>query len=124
MSKTLKLYSLSEYTIRVDLDQLPCELRVYWSEYSDAQKPNFDVDGYWSMDIVSDQFDIKGIKIVSNCELLWPYALQNFGGFYLTDLSEKNNDPDYNGIGDRWELNYIPKDDIARFREQLNLETV
>ena len=120
----IPLEASAEYTLRIDLDNIACRIRVYWNEFSDAVKANYDTNGFWAMDVVNDIFDIKGIKLVGGTDLMWPYSHINFGGFILYDLTGQNEDPEFDGIGDRWQLNYIPIADIRAIREELKLEII
>lgn len=117
------LQETAEYSIRVDLDNIPCNFRIYWTEFSDAVKSEMDTNGFWSMDINNSLFDIKGIRLVGGTELMWPYSY-DFGGFVFYDMEGKNEDPSFTGMGRRWQLNYIPKAELLSFREELRLETV
>ena len=120
----IPLKAEAEYTLRIDLDNIACRIRVYWNEFSDAVKSSYDTTGFWSMDVVNDIFDIKGIKLVGGTDLMWPYSHINFGGFILYDMTGQNLEPEFDGIGERWQLNYVPIADIRSIREELKLEIV
>lgn len=122
--KTLPLLELIDYTMRIDLDLIPCTVRVYWNEFSDAEKSNFETAGCWYMDILNNLFTIDGIKIVGGCELMWPYSQVDFGGFVLTDMSNQDLDPEFIGMGSRWQLDYYDLSEIDAVRQALKLETV
>ena len=119
----IPLQETAEYTIRIDLDEIPCAIRIYWNEFSDATKAEYDTTGFWAMDLSNSIFDIKGIKIVGGTDLMWPYS-QPFGGFILYDMDLENKDPEFDGIGTRWQLNYVPISDIRAVREALSLEII
>jgi hypothetical protein len=123
MSVVIPLIESAEYTIRIELDGYPTRMRVYWTEYSDAIKAGRDTDGFWSMDLSNDLFDIKAVRIVGGTDLMWPYAYK-FGGFVLFDVEGGNLDPEFKGIGNRWQLNYYPIDEVQELREALKLEAV
>ena len=119
----IPLQETAEYSIRIDLENIPCNLRIYWTEFSDSIKDGMTTNGFWSMDITNEIFDIKAIKLVGGTDLMWPYS-HDFGGFVLYDMEGKNEDPSFIGVGRRWQLNYIPKSDIQSVREDLRLEIV
>jgi hypothetical protein len=119
----IPLQEAAEYTIRIDLDNIACRMRLYWNEFSDAVKANYDTNGFWAFDLSNDLFDIKGIKIVGGTDLMWPYSYP-FGGFILYDLTGENEEPEFDGIGERWQLNYVPIADVRAVREELGLEIV
>ena len=75
------LQELNDYTMRIDIEGMANTLRIYWVEFSATIKPEMQTNGFWLMDIKNKLFDIKGIKLVGGCELMWPYAQINFGGF-------------------------------------------
>jgi len=120
----IPLQEVAEYTMRIDLDNLPTVVRVYWNEFSESLKSEMSTDGFWAMDLSNELFTIKGIKLVTGTELMWPYSYANFGGFYLYDMELNADDPDFKGIGTRWQLNYIPIAELYNFRVSLFLETI
>jgi len=122
--KTIPLQELADYTMRLDLEGIPCDFRFYWVEFSEVDKPNFDTTGSWYMSISNSIFAIKDIKLVGGTELMWPYAHINFGGFVVYDRSDKNQDPEYLGMGNRWQLYYFEINEVDSIRQVLNLETI
>ena len=123
MSQVVPLQELAEYSFRIDLDRIACDIRIYWTEFPDLIKDDMPTDGFWSMDISNSIFTINGIKLLVNAELMWPYAY-NFGGFFLFDMSGANEDPEFIGMGDRWQLNYYPINEVGELRQALKLETI
>lgn len=120
---TIQLEEIAEYTFRIDLDEIVNTIRVYWSEFSDTMT-GMETDGFWSLDISNNLFTIKGIKLVGGVELMWPYSQIGFGGFFLYDMSNENLDPEFAAIGTRWQLDYIPIDELQAFRDSLGLENI
>ena len=120
----IPLQESAEYLMRIDLEGIPNRLRVYWNEFSDAIKPSYDTAGFWAMDLSNELFTINGIKLVGGTELMLPYSQVNFGGFYLYDMANENLDPEFVGIGTRWQLNYIPLSEIVEFRRGLGVEAL
>lgn len=118
------MQELNDYTMRIDIEGMANTLRIYWVEFSATIKPEMETNGFWLMDIKNKLFDIKGIKLVGGCELMWPYSQINFGGFYLVDTTGANLDPQFEGVTDVWQLNYISAANVEAFREALNLETI
>ena len=117
------LQPISEYTFRIDLDELTNTVRIYWTEFSDDQ-PDMETGGFWSMDISNDLFTIAAIKLAAGVELMWPYSQIKFGGFFLYDMDGENKDPEFLSIGDRWQLDYIPVAEVESFRDGLEYETI
>jgi len=120
----IPLQEASEYTMRIDLDNIPCVIRIYWNEFSDSLKSQMATNGFWAMDLSNELFTINGIKLVTGTELMWPYSYATFGGFFLYDTEFKGSDPEFNGMGTRWQLNYIPISGLQQFRVDLRLETI
>ena len=120
----IPLQEIAEYTMRIDLEGIPNRIRIYWNEFSDAIKSKMDTDGVWCMSISNELFTINSIKIVGGVELMMPYSQINFGGFALYDMSGENLDPEFEGIGDRWQLNYIPLSEVVEFRRRLGVEVI
>lgn len=117
------LQETSEYTLRLDFDEISTNVRVYWNEFSELVKPDYDTEGFWCMDLDNELFDIKGIKLVGGTDLMWPYS-EKFGGFLLFDMEGLNDDPEFDGIGTRWQLNYVPISEIEAVRVSLGLEII
>ena len=76
------------------------------------------------MDLSNELLTINGIKLVTGTDLMWPYSHANFGGFFLYDTEFRGSDPEFNGIGTRWQLNYIPIAELEEFRVDLRLEII
>ncbi|MAO24263.1 MAG: hypothetical protein Unbinned3818contig1000_56 [Prokaryotic dsDNA virus sp.] len=119
----IPLLESAEYTMRIELDLILCDIRVYWNEFSEAVKSSYDTDGFWAMDLSNDIFSIEGIKLVGGTDLMWPYS-HAFGGFIFYDMTGNNEDAQFEGIGERWQLSYIPIADIQSVRQELGLETI
>ena len=119
----IPIEEIAEQTIRIDLDGITNTVRVYWTEFSDVMT-DMDTAGFWSMDIINNLFTIKAIKLVGGVELMWPYSQINFGGFFLYDMTNENLDPEFAGIGTRWQLDYIPIDELQAFRDSLRYENI
>jgi len=63
----------------------------------------------WYMDIksVTGPVDIKGVALLVGIDLLAPYGYSDIiGPLEIIDNSGANEDPEYEGIGDRWTLEY------------------
>jgi hypothetical protein len=96
---TIKLRELPYYTGTVSLEGSTYRLTVKWNETT----------AKWYMDIKSvvGSVDIKGIALLTGIELLSPYGYAlKFGNLRIVDNSEANEDPLYEGMGDRWTLEY------------------
>ena len=42
----------------------------------------------------------------------------------MADTTGANLDPDFEGVADIWQLNYISAANVEAFRQALNLETI
>lgn len=124
MSLNIPLRENAEYTFRIDLDGIVNNCRIYWVQFSDTIAADMSTEGYWCLDIANDIFTIKGIKMVCGTDLMWPYSYANFGGFVVFDMTGANLDPEFVGIGERWQMNYYPISEIQAVREGLGLETL
>ena len=122
--RIMPLQELIDYTFRLDLDSIPTTIRIYWNEYSDADKANYDTQGVWFMGIENRILKIDDIKLVTGTELMWSYSHIDFGGFLLFDSMSENLDPEFIGMGNRWQLYYLELSEVAEFRQALNLETI
>ena len=65
----------------------------------------------WYMDIVGSNniVNVKGIALLGGCDLLEPYAYSELGSLLMLDTSGAAEDPNFAGMGTRFELRYLPK---------------
>ena len=124
MSLNIPLREQAEYTFRIDLDEIVNDCRIYWVQFSETIANDMSTAGFWALDIKNPIFTIKGIKLVCGVDIMWPYSHADFGGFVVFDMSGKNLDPEFNGIGERWQMNYYPIAEAQAMREGLGLETI
>jgi len=68
----------------------------------------------WYMDLkgVTNEVDLKGMKLVGGVDLLEPYAVIELGKMYIVDMSSRYEDPNYDNMGDRFQLLYVTKDEL------------
>jgi len=93
-------YPYTEYQVKFDNQAYTITTR--WNE----------TDESWYMDIVgvTNGVSYLGLKIVGGVGIIDPFAILELGSFYLIDLEEKYEDPDFDGFGDRYRIFYVPKD--------------
>ena len=98
---TIPLTANASYRFTVEIESETVEFAVRWNL----------VESAWYFDIVGVSFtlELKGIKFVGGVNLLKPYAVRELGGLYMIDSEEKNEDPDFDGLGDRYRLIYVTK---------------
>ena len=67
----------------------------------------------WYMDMtqLSDAtVSIKGMALLPGKELLSPYGYAHIlGELWVEDTADTEDDPTYEGMGDRWRLRYYPR---------------
>lgn len=98
---TIPLTPDPDYKFQVEIEDETVELRVRWNLVEQA----------WYLDItgVSFTLELLGLKLVGGVDLLKPYAVVELGGLFIIDSEEKNQDPDFDGLGDRYRLIYVTK---------------
>jgi len=83
------------------LDGIPVEIRQTYNE----------IDGGYFLDILAadGSIDVKGLRIATNSDMLDGLALSELGRLFAIDLERKSADPDFDGLGTRFILVYLPR---------------
>jgi hypothetical protein len=117
--QVIPITAYPEQTFRIVLDSVPYSWRVYWTAFDDTIKEivGDDIDGMWYADIVGGGIEIKGMAIVTGCNMFDPYAYDQIGQLWLVDSEIKLTDPTYESLGVNHQLVYIPAADVASFIE-------
>lgn len=97
----LPLFVDPRYNYSIDLEDDVFQFTIHWNENDSA----------WYLDLlgISNDVNIKGIKLVTGVNLIKPYAILELGGLYVIDNDGEGLDPDYDNIGTRYQLYYVPK---------------
>lgn len=101
--KLIPLDSASAYKTTVSLDGYDITVRIRRNFISDA----------WYIDVSCDSIglEINGLALVTGNDILHGHAIQELGGIVLVDF-QGNDDPTIEGLGDRWKLVYLTKDEL------------
>lgn len=105
MSFVIKtLPSVPYYVGTKELDGVPYRLRFAWNTYTET----------WHMDLTSlvdAEVTIRGLVLLPGVDLLarfgWGHIL---GSLYVLDTSGADDPPTFEGMGDRWQLTYYPRE--------------
>ena len=107
-----RITSLTQIPLRADawqqisitLEDIPLIVTLRWNE----------VAAGWYMNLLSqdESVDIKGIRLSPGINILDGLALPELGYMYVTDEEQANTDPDFDGLGDRYILWYLPLEAI------------
>ena len=99
--KTILLTPNPDYNFTVEIEDQTVKMDVRWNL----------ADTAWYLDITGLTFDLelKGLKMVGGVDLLKPHAVTELGGLFMVDVEDKNQDPDYDLLGDRYRLIYVTK---------------
>ncbi|AUR89458.1 hypothetical protein NVP1123O_29 [Vibrio phage 1.123.O._10N.286.48.F3] len=110
-----------EQPFSMNLDGNVYTIRVYWTAYDEQIKAIVDDgnDGKWFMDIAGGAVNVKGIALVGGCDLLEPYAYSELGSLLVLDTSGNAEDPNFAGMGARFELRYLPKSINVRILKEI-----
>lgn len=70
--------------------------------------------GAWFMDLSSVETGttLLGLCLVGGSDILQPHAVTELGKMFVVDTEGKEQNPDFELLGDRYKLIYIPKADI------------
>lgn len=98
----LPLESDAFFSYDIKLDGGAYRITIRWNQADQA----------WYMDIVGNSNTVvkKGIKLVGGTNLLEPFAVLELGALYVVDLEGEDLDPDFEGLGDRYQLVYVEKE--------------
>jgi hypothetical protein len=95
----------SRYLFSVELEDELYQMSIHWNE----------TDSAWYLDLagLSNDVDYKGIKLVTGPNLLKPYAILELGALYIIDGDEEGLDPDYDEMGSRYQMYYVPRSNTS-----------
>jgi hypothetical protein len=82
------------------LDGNTYQLSIHWN--INTEKWYLDIQG------ITNSIRIKSIALLAGKELLGQHGQRELGQLNIVDGSGANQDPDYDGIGGRWTLEYTP----------------
>jgi hypothetical protein len=96
----IPLLQLSRYTFQIELESETYQFAIHWNL----------IDEHWYLDIlgISVTEDIKGIRLVTGPNLIKPYAILTMGGLYIIDITGAASDPDFENMGIRYKMYYVP----------------
>lgn len=88
----------NSFKFRVEIAGELFSFRFYWS-FAAVQ---------WFVDMECETLGIvyKGFALVTGDDLLHGRGVREFGSLVLLDL-QGNDDPEYEGLGERWKLYYL-----------------
>lgn len=74
-------------------------------------------DKAWYTDMSSVQTGtvLKGLKLVGGSNILRPHAVSELGKIFVVDTEGKQENPTYEGLGDRFKVLYVPKADANAY---------
>lgn len=118
-TQIIPLEPAPEQTFRVVLDDVPYSCRVYWSDFDETVREivGEGIEGCWYADIKGGEIDIKGMALVTGCDLLGAFAYDKIGQLWLADVGAKPSNPSYESFGVNHKLYYIPLADVESFNE-------
>lgn len=97
----------------INLDGSVYDSRIYWLQYDDQinEVVGDDNEGKWFMDLVgrNNEVNVKGMALVCGCDILEPYAYSELGSILVLDTQGLGADPNFEGMGSRFEVRYLPK---------------
>jgi len=96
----IPLKSKAYYNFFIALEDLNWKITMRWNDTTAA----------WAMDlegISESSIKVEGIRLVGGVDLLKPYAIKELGQMFIFDTEEKNEDPNFDDIGNRFILYYF-----------------
>lgn len=102
-----------EEKFSINLDGSVYDARIYWLQYDDQinEVVGDGNEGKWFMDLVgrNNEVNVKGMALVCGCDILEPYAYSELGSILVLDTQGLGADPNFEGMGTRFEVRYLPK---------------
>jgi len=120
--KEINILAEPGQTFNTTLDGHNSRIRIYWNEYHYSLLDSADVpedNGRYYMDIQNELFEINGIALVTDIDLLTPYAIDNFGGIFVYDTKFQRENVIYQELGNRFALVYIELDELEEIQAAL-----
>ena len=96
----INVKTLPYYEGTKDLDGSTYILTINWNTYTEKW--------YLNLKGVSNDVEINGMALLPGKDLLAPYGYLVLGQLWVIDNSNANDNPDYDGFGTRWTLEYTP----------------
>ena len=108
-----------DQTLRIELDGIAYDMRVYYSAYDDLISDIMDDgrSGKWYLEIVGANGVVseKNIALVNGADLLDPYGYEQLGSLFVVDGENLGEIPDFDNMGSRYKILYIPKAEQDEF---------
>lgn len=101
MTVRIKTLPKPYYQGTKSLDGVPYIFKFYWNTTTEKW--------YMAMTSSSSGITIRGVALLVGKELIGRYGYTNLlGELYVIDNSGNDEDPTFEGMGDRWTLEYTP----------------
>ncbi len=96
----IPLYVDARYSFKIDLESDSYEFHIHWNVAAAA----------WYFDIIgiSNTVAYRGRPLVTGVNILKPFAIREMGALYMVDGEEEGLDADYDNIGSRYFMYYVP----------------
>lgn len=110
MTQTIQVTNYPEQNFRIVLDNVPLNMRVYWSNFDQWLIDLTGIEGQWYCDINDETgvIIINGIALVTGCDMLAPYAFNQLGGLWVYNVEGKYDDLSYETLGVEHQILYVP----------------
>ena len=88
------------YNFSVDLEEHSYKFTIRWNGTGE----------FWVLNIegITNNVVVNGIPMVTGPNLLKPFAIKELGAIYMVDLQSQFSDPNYDDIGTRFVMLYVP----------------
>lgn len=107
--ETLTIQAIANQTFQVTLNDQDCSIRLYTRNQLAGGKFVLYMDLY-----VSDQSIFSGLMCRDGVVLPLSDYMAFEGGFLFIDM-QGNEDPCYEGLGDRWHLLYLTAEEVEAY---------
>lgn len=106
----------ADFTQNIDLDEINVTIRLTYNVRNE----------YFHIDLITDNFDIQGIKVVKNFPLLFTHKAifpEMKGDFMIRRISESIDVEEFNydNLGIFWSLFYLNESELNEWKEENGL---
>jgi hypothetical protein len=101
MTVRIKLLPKPYYQGQKSLEGVPYQFKFYWNTTT--------LQWYMAMKGITNDVEIRGTALLCGKELIGKHGYNDIlGDLHLVDSSGANEAPTFEGMGDRWTLEYTP----------------
>jgi hypothetical protein len=92
------------YEFGTELEGMACNIEYRWNATYGAW--------FFDLSVIETGTTLLGLCMLEGSDILRPHAVIELGRLFMVDTENKQQNPDFDNLGDRYKLIYIPKADL------------